>query len=73
MAVAIRFLGGRSNGRDLLLHYGGQLRAHRALCTGLLQALGVIEVDLMYLLGGVLSLGLFVYLLIAMLFPERFA
>jgi K+-transporting ATPase KdpF subunit len=30
-------------------------------------------VDTMLWLAGVLSLGLFVYLLIAMLFPERFS
>jgi K+-transporting ATPase KdpF subunit len=30
-------------------------------------------VDVMYMLGAVLALGLFGYLLVAMLFPERFS
>jgi K+-transporting ATPase KdpF subunit len=60
-------------GRTLPLHHRRQPWIDRALRAGLFQALGDIAVDSMHLLGGVLSLGLFIYLLFAMLFPERIA
>jgi K+-transporting ATPase KdpF subunit len=73
MRGAFDFVGDASNGRTLLLYHYWRLGAHRALRVRLLQTLGEFPVDLMYMFGAVLALGLFGYLLVAMLFPERFS